>query len=66
MVFYFCISLPGTYNRILVITPGNKTQKQNPCKLLLSVQQNIYSKELIKLENLAAHFNKSADHLSRY
>jgi len=30
------------------------------------IQQNIYNKELIKIENLATHFNKSSDHLSRY
>ena len=30
------------------------------------IQQHIYDKELIKLENLAAYFNKSADHLNRY
>ena len=24
------------------------------------------NKQLIKIENLATHFNKSADHLSRY
>jgi len=30
------------------------------------IQQNIYNKELIKIENIATHFNKSADHLSRY
>jgi AraC family transcriptional regulator, L-rhamnose operon regulatory protein RhaS len=30
------------------------------------IQQNIYEKELIKIDSLAVHFNKSADHLSRY
>ena len=30
------------------------------------IQQNIYNKELIKIEKIAVHFNKSADHLSRY
>ncbi len=30
------------------------------------IQQNIYDRELIKIENLAARFNKSTDHLSRY
>src|SRR5258708_1108599 len=30
------------------------------------IQQNIYKKELIKIENLATHFNKSAEHVSRY
>lgn len=30
------------------------------------IQQNIYNKELIKIENLAAYFHKSPDHLSRY
>ena len=30
------------------------------------IRQNIYDKELIKIENLAIHFHKSTDHLSRY
>lgn len=30
------------------------------------IQQNIYDKNLIKLENLAANFNKTADHLNKY
>ncbi|RXK86790.1 helix-turn-helix domain-containing protein [Filimonas effusa] len=30
------------------------------------IQQHIYDKELLKVENLAAQFNKSPDHLSRY
>ena len=30
------------------------------------VQQNIYNKELIKMENVAKRFNKTADHISRY
>ncbi len=30
------------------------------------IQQNIYNKDLIKIDALAEHFNKSADHLSRY
>lgn len=30
------------------------------------IQQNIYDKELIKLEGLATHFRKSSDHLNRY
>lgn len=30
------------------------------------IQQNIYDKELLKIENIASHFNKSPDHLSRY
>lgn len=30
------------------------------------IQQNIYDKELLKIEKLADHFNKSPDHISRY
>ena len=30
------------------------------------IQQNIFNKELIKIEKIAEQFNKSADHLSRY
>ncbi len=30
------------------------------------IQHHIYDKELIKIENLAACFNKSPDHLNRY
>ena len=48
----------------------NYFKKQNPKnkihEITAYIQQNIYNKELIKIENLATHFNKSADHLSRY
>lgn len=44
--------------------------KQNPKSKVYDItafiQQNIYDKELIKIEALAAHFHKSPDHLSRY
>ena len=48
----------------------NYFKKQNPKnkihEITAYIQQNIYNKELIKIENLAMHFNRSADHLSRY
>ena len=48
----------------------NYFKKQNPKnkihEITAYIQQNIYDKELIKIENIATHFNKSADHLSRY
>jgi AraC family transcriptional regulator, L-rhamnose operon regulatory protein RhaS len=48
----------------------NYFKKQNPKskihEITAYIQQNIYNKELIKIENIATHFNKSADHLSRY
>ena len=44
--------------------------KQNPKskihEITAYIQQNIYDKQLIKIENLANHFHKSPDHLSRY
>lgn len=44
--------------------------KQNPKskihEITAYIQQNIYDKELIKIENLASHFHKSPDHLSRH
>jgi len=30
------------------------------------IQQNIYQKELLKIENLAKHFHRTPDHLNRY
>jgi AraC family L-rhamnose operon regulatory protein RhaS len=30
------------------------------------IQQNIYQKELLRIENLAKHFHKTPDHLNRY
>lgn len=49
---------------------GNHSQKQKSKNIIHEItayiQHNIYSKELLKLENLAEHFNKSPDHLSRY
>lgn len=49
---------------------SNYFKKENPKnkihEITAYIQQNIYNKELIKIENLATHFNKSADHLSRY
>lgn len=49
---------------------ANHTQEQNSKnkihEITAYIQHNIYNKELIKLEKLAEHFNKSADHLSRY
>jgi AraC-like DNA-binding protein len=49
---------------------ANNIQEQNSKnkihEITAYVQHNIYNKELIKLEKLAEHFNKSADHLSRY
>ena len=44
----------------------NTNPKSKIHELTAYVQQHIYDKELIKLENLAAYFNKSADHLNRY
>lgn len=49
---------------------SNYFKKQNPknkiYEITAFIQQNIYNKELIKIENIAKHFNKSTDHLSRY
>ena len=48
----------------------NYFKKGNPknkvYEITAYIQQNIYNKELIKIENIAIHFDKSADHLSRY
>lgn len=45
-------------------------KKENPKskihEIAAYIQQHIYDKDVIKLERLAAYFNKSADHLSRY
>jgi len=30
------------------------------------IQQNIYQKDLLRIENLAKHFHKTSDHLNRY
>ncbi|MGY0039356.1 AraC family transcriptional regulator [Pedobacter sp. NJ-S-72] len=35
-------------------------------EITVYIQQHIYDKELIKIENISAHFNKSPDHLNRY
>lgn len=44
--------------------------KQNPKskihELTAYIQQNVYDKELLKIESLADYFHKSPDHLSRY
>ncbi|MHB1180107.1 MAG: AraC family transcriptional regulator, partial [Daejeonella sp.] len=46
------------------------SKKQNPkskiYEITAYIQEHIYDKELIKLENLAAWFNKSPDYLNRY
>lgn len=44
----------------------SKNPKSKIHEITAYIQQNIYDKELIKIEKLAAHFNKSPDHLSRY
>ena len=45
-------------------------KKENPKskihEITAYIQQHIYDKDVIKLERLAAYFNKSTDHLSRY
>lgn len=50
------------------IVSYSKTQnpKNKIHEIMVYIQQNIYDKELIKLENMAAEFHKSADHLNRY
>lgn len=35
-------------------------------EIVVYIQQHIYDKELIKIESISAHFNKSPDHLTRY
>jgi AraC family L-rhamnose operon regulatory protein RhaS len=35
-------------------------------ELTTYIQQNIYKKELLKIDSLAKHFNKTPDHLNRY
>lgn len=43
-----------------------KNPKNRIYEVTAYIQQNIYDKELIRIENLAAHFHKSADHMSRH
>ena len=49
---------------------ANDFKKQNPknkvYEITAYIQQNIYDKDLMRIENIASHFNKTADHLSRY
>ncbi len=45
----------------MTLNPKNKIHG-----IIVYIQQNIYNKELIKLENIAAYFNKSSDYLNRY
>ncbi|MBI1783289.1 MAG: helix-turn-helix transcriptional regulator [Sphingobacteriales bacterium] len=44
--------------------------KQNPkskiYEITAYIQQNIYDKELLKIETISSYFNKSPDHLNRY
>jgi len=35
-------------------------------EMTVYIQQNIYDKEVIKIETIAGHFHKSPDHLNRY
>lgn len=40
--------------------------KDRAHEIVVYIQQNIYDKELLKIESISAHFNKSPDHLTRY
>lgn len=46
------------------------SKKQNPKnkihEITVYIQQHIYDKDLLKIEHISSHFNKSADHLNRY
>ncbi|HWZ16460.1 MAG TPA: AraC family transcriptional regulator [Mucilaginibacter sp.] len=44
----------------------NKGAKNIIHELTTYIQQNIYKKELLKIDSLAKHFNKTPDHLNRY
>jgi AraC family L-rhamnose operon regulatory protein RhaS len=44
----------------------NKGTKNIIHELTTYIQQNIYKKELLKIDSLAKHFNKTPDHLNRY
>lgn len=48
----------------------NELLKQNPKskthEIIVYIQQNIYNRELLRIESLARHFTKTPDHLSRY
>jgi AraC family L-rhamnose operon regulatory protein RhaS len=44
----------------------NKGTKNIVHELTTYIQQNIYKKELLKIDSLAKHFNKTPDHLNRY
>lgn len=49
------------YLHITKINPKSKVHD-----IIAYVQQHIYDKELLKIENLGSIFHKSADHLNRY
>jgi AraC family transcriptional regulator, L-rhamnose operon regulatory protein RhaS len=66
IVFLLLHLIARNIQQNIIIYSKEENPKNKVHDITAYIQQNIYDKELIKLENLAAHFNKSADHLSRY
>ena len=50
----------------IIIHSQLNNPKNKIYEIITYIQQNIYEKDLIKMKPLAAHFNKSPDHLGRY
>ncbi|WP_276348853.1 AraC family transcriptional regulator [Daejeonella sp. JGW-45] len=66
IVFLLLHLIARNIQRNIIIYSKEENPKNKVHDITAYIQQNIYDKELIKLENIATHFNKSADHLSRY
>ncbi len=50
----------------ITATLKGKNPKSNIHEITAYIQHNIYDKELVKVENIACRFHKSADYLNRY
>ena len=66
IVFLLLHLIARNIQQNIIIYSKEENPKNKVHDITAYIQQNIYDKELIKLENLAVHFNKSPDYLNRY
>lgn len=66
IVFLLLNLIARNIQKNIVSYSKTENPKNKVHEIMVYIQQNIYEKELIKLENIADHFHKSADHLNRY
>lgn len=66
IVFILLHFIARNIQQNITYTDTNQSAESKIHEITTYIQENIYEKELVNIDNLAAHFNKSADHLSRY